>query len=70
MSQVSQESICDEAKLSKAVNPHTSNCTKRTSSQAFSGEYTYLNIFAHCFILIETSLFKQIKFQNTLIFVK
>ena len=28
-SQVSQESICDEATFGKAVSPHTSNCTQK-----------------------------------------
>ena len=41
-----------------------------TPSQAFSHEYTYLNVFTHCFISIENSLFEQIRFQSILTFAK
>ena len=70
-SQVSQESICDVlyfCKACKALIPAT--VLKRTPSQVFSSEYTFLNIFANCFISIDASLLEQIRFQKRLIFVK
>ena len=48
----------------------TATVPKSTPSQAFSSECTYLNIFAHCFISIETFLFEHIGFQSRLTFVK
>ena len=44
-----------ESLFRKAVSPAT--VLKRTTSEAFSSEYTYFNIFAHCFILSKPSLF-------------
>ena len=40
------------------------NVLKKTPSQTFSSEYTYLNIFAHCFISIETFFLNRSDFRT------
>ena len=46
-----------DSRFHKAVSLHTTSVLRRTPSLAFSCEYTHLNIFVHCFILIEPFLF-------------
>ena len=43
--------------FNKAVSPHTCNCTEKNAITAFSSAYSYLNIFAPCFNLVEPFIF-------------
>ena len=56
LQKVHQKASAMESLSRKAPSPHTYSCTKKEPSLAFSSEYTYLNIFANCFISIEPSL--------------